>query len=323
MNLRVLISAPYMKPVVERFRPFFESNGIDIVVPEVHERLEEDALLSLVRDIHGAICGDDRFTARVIDAAPELRVISKWSTGIDSIDQVRCRERGIAVRNTPNAFSEPVADSVLGYVLCFARQLPWMSTEVHAGRWNKLPGRALRECSLGVVGVGNVGKAVVRRGKAFGMTVMGTDIAPVDGGFVAATTLRVVSLEELLATSDFVTLHCDLNATSHRLIDAQALSRMKANSVLINTARGAIVDEAALAAALRQGRIAGAALDTFEVEPLPLTSPLRALEQVLLAPHNANSSPSAWEAVHRSTIAHLIEELGRAFPERGLGPLLP
>jgi len=121
MAYKVLISAPYMQPEIDRFRPVLEEHGVEVVVPPVEERMEEDELLEWIGDVDGVICGDDRFTERVLDAAPKLKVIAKWGTGIDSIDQEACRERGIEVRNTPDAFSEPVADTVLGYVLCFAR----------------------------------------------------------------------------------------------------------------------------------------------------------------------------------------------------------
>lgn len=323
MAIRVLISAPYMQAVIGRFRPFLEAQGIELVVPPVRERMEEQELLAWIDGVHGVICGDDRFTARVLDTAEELRVIAKWGTGIDSIDQARCKELGIVVRNTPNAFSEAVADSVLGYMLCFARRLPWMDAAMHAGSWDKIPGRALGECTLGVIGVGNVGKAVVRRAIAFGMTVLGNDIVTVDPGFVAETGVRLVSRPELLAEADFLSLNCDLNPTSRHLLDGTALSRMKPTAVVINTARGSIVDERALEQALVAGTIAGAALDTFEDEPLPSDSVLRGLKQVMLAPHNANSSPRAWEAVHRNTINNLLSELAAAFPEQRFACLEP
>ena len=126
MSWKVLVSAPYMQPVIDKFRPIFAANDIEIVIPSVSERLSERELLQLVGDIDGAICGDDQFTEQVLRAAPRLKVISKWGTGIDSIDQETAAQLGIAVRNTPNAFSQPVADTVLGYVLSFARKLPWM-----------------------------------------------------------------------------------------------------------------------------------------------------------------------------------------------------
>ncbi|NJL54233.1 hypothetical protein HC928_02955 [bacterium] len=172
---KVLVTAPYMQPVLDRFRPQMEARGAELVVPVVHERMEEADLLPLIGDIDGVICGDDRFTARVLDAAPKLRVISKWGTGIDSIDREACKARGIAVKNTPNAFSEPVADSIFGYMLEFARNIAAMDRAMKQGVWEKIPGRALRECTLGVIGVGDVGKAVVRRAGGFGMRVLGTD----------------------------------------------------------------------------------------------------------------------------------------------------
>jgi D-3-phosphoglycerate dehydrogenase len=161
-----------------------------------------------------------------------------------------------------------------------------------------------------VIGVGNIGKAVTRRARAFGMKVLGRDIVEIDHVFINESGIHMTSLEALLADSDFISLNCDLNPTSHHLINAQTLAGMKPSAVLINTARGPIVDEPALVAALQSGRIAGAALDVFEFEPLPLESPLLKMDNVMLAPHNANSSPAAWERVHWSTIRNLFEGMG-------------
>jgi D-3-phosphoglycerate dehydrogenase len=241
-----------------------------------------------------------------------LKVIAKWGTGIDSIDRAACQRRGIVVRNTLDAFSTPVADTVLGYMLCFARKLPWMDRAMRAGTWEKLPGRALSECVLGVVGVGNVGKAVVRRAIGFGMRVLGHDPVAMPADFLAATKIEMVPRDTLFEQADFVSINCDLNPTSRGLIDDAALARMKPTAVLINTARGPIVQEAALVRALEQGKLGGAALDVFEHEPLPLDSPLRGMDNVMLAPHNSNSSPTAWERVHESTIAQLLDVLGAA-----------
>jgi D-3-phosphoglycerate dehydrogenase len=310
VSLRVLVTAPYFQTVLPRFRPAFDERGIELVVPDVTECLGEPELLRWIADVDGVICGDDAFTERVLRAAPRLKVLAKWGTGIDSIDRRACEQLGIAVRNTPNAFTEPVADNALGYVLAFARKLPWMDAGVKRGAWEKLSGVALCECTLGILGVGNIGKAVARRAHAFGMTLLGCDPVPIAQDFLDATSLRVVARETLLQQADFVSIHCDLNPTSLHLIDDAALALMKPTAVLVNTARGAIVDQRALERALSSGRIAGAALDVFEREPLPPDSPLRAMSQVLLAPHNANSSPSCWERVHRSTLDSLFEALG-------------
>jgi D-3-phosphoglycerate dehydrogenase len=311
MKYRVLVTAPYIQPVLDRFRPIFREHEIEIIAPPVRERCEEEDLLAWVGDIDGAICGDDRYTERVLSRAPKLRVISKWGTGIDSIDKEACKRLGIALRNTPNAFSEPVADTVIGYMLAFARQLPAMDRMMKRGIWDKIPGRALRECTLGVIGVGNVGKVVVRRALGFGMNVLGNDIVEMPTEFLSSTKISMVSGEELLRRSDFVSTNCDLNPTSVHLMNDAAFGMMKSTAILINTARGPIVEEAALIRALQSGRIAGAALDVFEVEPLPAESPLMKMENVFLAPHNSNSSPEAWERVHQNTVNNLLEELER------------
>ena len=311
MKPTVLLSAPYMIPFKERFVPVLESFGMEVIIPEVHERLSEEEILKFAGAIDGAICGDDRYTQRVIDACrPRLKVISKWGTGIDSIDKIYANSVGVMVGNTPNAFTLPVSDSVLGYILTFARRFPWMDTAMKSGEWNKIPGRSLSESSLGVIGVGNVGKAVIRRAKVFGMQLLGNDIRDIEPDFILEQGLKMVSLEELLSNSDFVSLNCDLNPSSYHLINAETLQYVKKESVLINTARGPVVDEKALIATLQSGNLAGAALDVFEVEPLPINSPLLTMQNVLLAPHNSNSSPQAWERVHWNTIKNLLIGLG-------------
>jgi D-3-phosphoglycerate dehydrogenase len=282
----------------------------------VQERLEEPELLQYAGQFDGAVCGDDRYTARVIEAClPRLKVISKWGTGIDSIDAAACARFGVKLYRTTNAFTLPVADTVMGYILAFARRQPWMDKAVKAGVWEKIPGRALSECTLGVIGVGNIGKALIRRARAFGMSVLGNDILDIDHVFIAENGLHMVSLDSLLEQSDFVSVNCDLNPTSLHLINARTLGRMRPTAVLINTARGPIVEETALTEALQAGIIVGAALDVFEVEPLPPNSPLMRMENVMLAPHNSNSSPSAWERVHLNTIRNLLEGLGLKYNE--------
>jgi len=310
----VLITAPYFLPVVDRFRARLEEAGCRLRVEEVAERATVEQLTQWVPGIHGTICGDDPYTAEVLEGADELRVISKWGTGIDSIDQQACRERGIAVRNTPGAFSRPVADSVMAYVLSFARRTPWMDRDLKQGGWSKLPGYSLSEWTLGIVGVGDIGSEVARRAAPFGCRLLGNDIVTIPSELKQQTGLEQVGLEELLAESDVVSLNCDLNPTSRGLIHAGTLALMKPRAWLVNTARGPVVVEADLVAALREGRLAGAALDVFEQEPLPADSPLRSMDNVLLAPHNANSSPTAWERVHENTVDNLLEALGT---ERG------
>lgn len=301
-----------MLPFLERFRLVFERYGLELLVPrQVEERLEEEELLVYAGQFDGTVCGDDRYSKRVIDAClPRLKVISKWGTGIDSIDKEYANEHGVMVGNTPNAFTTPVSDSVMGYLLAFARRQPWMDRAMKEGLWQKQPSRALRECTLGVIGVGNIGKTVTRKARAFGMQVLGNDIVEIDPAFIAESDIEMTGLDDLLKRSDFVSLNCDLNESSNHLINSDTLALMKPGAVLINTARGAIVDEQALIVALGRKRIAGAAMDVFEFEPLPQDSPLLGMDNVMLAPHNANSSPTTWERVHWNTIGNLLLGLG-------------
>jgi D-3-phosphoglycerate dehydrogenase len=306
-----MMTAPYMIPFLDRFRSEFAKYGIELIVPKVEERMEEEDLLKYAGQFDGAICGDDRYTARVIEAcSPRLKIISKWGTGVDSIDASACSRFGVKLGRTPNAFTTPVSDTVLGYMLAFARRGPWMDAAIKRGEWQKIPGKTLSECTLGIIGIGNIGKAVTRRAKAFGMKVLGTDIIDVDHVFVSESGIHMTDLDSLLADSDFVSVNCDLNPTSQHLINTETLAKMKSTAVLINTARGPIVDENALVAALSSGQIGGAALDVFEFEPLPKNSPLLKMDNVMLAPHNSNSSPTAWERIHWNTIKNLVEGLG-------------
>jgi D-3-phosphoglycerate dehydrogenase / 2-oxoglutarate reductase len=309
MRWKVLVTAPYMLPIIEKFDDFFAEHDIEYFKADVEERLEEADLLPIIADYDGVICGDDRFTPQVIEEGRKLKVIVKWGTGIDSIDKEAAEQRGIRICRTLDAFTEPVADSTLGYILSFARRLPWMDRQMKNGIWDKIPGRALFECTVGVVGIGATGSGTLRRAGAFGAELLGTDIRAVNAGHIKALEVEMVDLSELLERSDYVCLHCDLNSTSDHLISTPQFKIMKPTAVVLNLARGPIIDEIALIAALKNGEIAGAALDVFEDEPLPKNSLLLEMDNVMIAPHNSNSSPAAWERVHLSTLNQLLDGL--------------
>lgn len=308
----VLVTAPRAYQVIDRYREQLGAAGCTVTAHRSNERLEEDELLPLIGDADAIVCGDDRITGRVLNGAPHLKVIAKWGTGIDSIDRDAAARRGIAVCNTADAFSDPVADSVLGYVLMFARELDRMTADMRAGSWSRRPLRSLAESTLGIVGCGNIGRAVARRAAAFHMRILACEVHPMATAAAAELGVTPASLERVLAESDFVTLHADLRPENRHLINAGRLALMRPSAILINTARGPLVDEAALAAAIESGRIAGAALDVFEHEPLPASSPLRHLPNVHLAPHNANSSAAAAERVHANTIRMVLQTLESA-----------
>jgi D-3-phosphoglycerate dehydrogenase len=308
-RFKVLISAPYLIPFLGRYRPLLEARDCEVVVAEVKERLDEADLLKIIEGIDGVVCGDDRFTARVMDASGQLKVLSKWGTGIDSIDRSAAADRGIEIRNIPNAFSEPVGDTVLGWMLSFARRIAEQTELMRNGGWQKLPGHALNEKTLGIIGLGNCGKAVARRAQVFGMRILASDIVEPDADFVRQHGVSMTTTEEVLKCSDYVSVNCDLNPTSLHIIDQTSIELMKPTAVLMNAARGPMIEESALVAALQEQRLHGAALDVFEDEPLAEDSPLRSMSNVLLSAHNANSSPAAWERVHEQAIDNMLDVL--------------
>jgi phosphoglycerate dehydrogenase-like enzyme len=305
--MKILVSAPYMQREWGQIAPWFSEYDLDVILPDVNERLEESELLEMIEDIDGVICGDDRFTPKVIDAAEQLKVIVKWGTGIDSIDKEYAAGKGIEVKNTLDAFTEPVSDSAVAYMLAFARQIVESDRILKSGGWDKPGGITLGELTIGIVGLGRIGWRVAEKLQGFGVRLVATDIRDIEDP--AGLGITMVSREELLRQSDMVTLHCDLNPTSYRIIDRDALGVMKPSAILINTARGPLVEEAALVAGLQSGRLAGAALDVFEVEPLAVDSPLRGMANVMLAAHASNASRKYWQRVHENSFRMLVETL--------------
>ena len=308
MKKTIIFSAPYMMTSVERFRKVLEGHyGIEMIVPEVKQKLLEDDILKYAGQFDGTICGDDVYSARVIEAcSPRLKVVSKWGTGIDAIDKAACKKYNVMIGNTLNAFTIPVSETAVGYMLNFARGLTVMDRTMHAGAWDKPAITTLSETTVGIIGAGNIGQAVARRVRAFGCRILMNDIVPIKPDFLIENHIEQVPLEQLLNESDFVTCHTDLNETSRHLINAKTLAMMKPTAYLINTSRGPVVDEAALAEALAAKKLAGAAMDVFETEPLPMDSPLRSMPNVYIAPHNCNFSPVACERVHWNTIRNLL-----------------
>ena len=306
----VLVTAPRAVQALARYKEELGAAGCDVTSWPTVERLEEHELLPLVGDVDALICGDDRITGRGTGRRSTAAGHCQVGNG-HRFDRHRRRQTPRDPRvQFPRRVQRPVADTVLGYVLLFARQLDRMAEDMRAGLWQRRPLRALSDCTLGIVGLGASGRAVARRASSFGMRVLANCLQPPTPDEQRQLGLTMVALETLLAESDFVTLHADLRPENRHLIDEGRIGQMKPRAVLINTARGQLVDETALTRALVEGRIAGAALDVFEEEPLSLESPLRKLPNVYLAPHNANSSFAAAERVHANTIRHVLQVLG-------------
>ncbi len=310
MKYRVLISCRQLQETIEPYRSLFEERGIEIELPAVVQQLTEQELLDIVDRFDGVIAGDDPFTANVLEKAKRLKVISKWGIGVDAIDQCAAKRLGILVCNTPNAFAEEVADVVLGYMILLSRKLHELNQRVRSGDWRRIRGTSLHGKTLGVIGVGSIGQAVVRRADVIGMTCVGHDVASVPAALAQETKVRMVTLDELLAVADFISLNCNLTPLNYHMLGEREFSRMKTGVYVINTARGKLIDERALAQAIGQGKVAGAALDVFEEEPLPLSSPLRELDNCIFGSHNSSNTIEAVMRVNELAIRNLLDGLG-------------
>ena len=219
---------------------------------------------------------------------------------------------GITVTNTPGVFADDVANVATCYILMLARGLHRVDAAVRAGTWLKVEGESLRGKVLGVVGLGSIGLALAERARALGMEVAGCDPAAQARAAAEAAGVRATTLDDVLATADYLALCCPLTPQTHHLIDARALAAMKPGARLVNVARGPIVDEPALVDALRSGHLAGAGLDVFETEPLPADSPLRDLPQVILGAHNGSNAREAVERTSRLAMQNLLAHLDPA-----------
>ncbi len=312
MSRRVLVSCVQMQRELHKYETTFAARDIELVVPEVDQQLLEDELLEIMPGIYGVIVGDDQFTARVLEGSPELRVLSKWGVGTDCIDIEAATRLGIAVTNTPGVLADEVADVATGYILMLARGLHRIDAALRQGTWLKIEGESLRGKILGIVGLGSIGRAVAERAAAFGMHVVGCDPAAQARAAARAMGVRTKGFDDVLGVSDYLVLCAPLTRETYHLMDEDALSTMKHQAKLINVARGPLIDEAALVAALKCGRLAGAALDVFETEPLPAKSRLCSMSQVILGSHNASNTREAVERTSRLAVENLLAHLDSA-----------
>ncbi|MHB0976064.1 MAG: phosphoglycerate dehydrogenase [Candidatus Aquicultorales bacterium] len=302
---RVLVSCIHLQKNLERYEQTFRDHDIEVVAPPVAQQLSESDLLDIIDGFDGVIAGDDEFSRSVLRQAKNLKVLIKWGIGVDAIDVEAAKTYGIAFRNTPGVFNDEVADVTIGYVIMLARHLLRLDSGVRKGEWPKIPGRTLRNKVLGVIGVGNIGRAVCQRGLALGMIPVGFDPIP----FEETPYVRPVGWEELLAISDFVVVCCALTPANKYMLGDREFDLMKQGAYVVNTSRGPLVREESLIKALASGKIAGAALDVFETEPLPLDNKLRDFDNVVFGTHNASNTIEAVARVNDLSVNLLIEGL--------------
>ncbi|WP_291439829.1 phosphoglycerate dehydrogenase [Desulfovibrio sp.] len=282
--------------------------GLEVVRNDTGGILSADQMREKLVGCQGVILGVDPMSADVLAAAPELRTIAKYGVGLDNIDLEACKQRGIAVSRTVGANSNAVADYALTLMLMVARKAGLIDRRCREKDWGKITSIDLYGKTLGIVGLGAIGRCVVKRAQGFGMNILGHDIAW-DDAWASAEDVERADMDRICREADFITLHTVLTDETRNCISAGRIAMMKKTAVIINTARGGLIDETALLAALQEGRIYGAGLDVFEQEP-PADPAWYALDNLVMGSHCSSSTAGATETMGRMAVDNLLRDLG-------------
>lgn len=306
--MRILVTSTSLcrapeAPALQRLR----AAGHEVALSTAGRPLAGEELIRALRDVDGVIAGVDSYTREVIEAAGSLRVISRYGVGTDKIDLTAARERQVAVTVTPGANATAVAELAIGLVFAVARGIPQLDAQVRAGGWPRGQGVELSGRRLGVIGLGAIGRKVAAMGAGLGMAVHGSDLN------VPQETLRAAGivpgdLDEVVAAADVLSLHIPLTPQTRHLIGAERISAMPAGAIIVNTARGGLIDEQAAASALDSGRLHGIGLDAYEVEP-PVDSPLVGHPRVVSTPHSGAHTAEAVERMAEGAVTNLLQVL--------------
>ncbi len=297
MSWHVLITARTLDEVGAGALKLLKGSGCELIIPPKYGPHRPETLVPLLEGADAALASMDHFNAEVLGCgeARNLKVISRWGVGYDAIDVPAATRNGVVIAYTPGLLNEAVADFAFGLMLAMARRIHLGHLHMSQGEWKTPWGHDVHGKTLGIVGCGRIGRAMARRASGFGMRILSYDICK--NAEAEKLGVQFVSMDELLAEADFLSLHAALTPQNRGLIGEAQLRKMKPTAYIINTARGALIDEAALVKALHENWIAGAALDAFLVEPLPADHPLRKAPNVLLTPHLASFARGTGERV--------------------------
>lgn len=307
MSWKVLITARTITEVGTRALEILRSAGCDVIIPPKLGPLPADEILKLLPGVDAALVSPDGYNAAVL-ASPEaarLKIISRWGVGYDSIDIPAATKQGIVVAYTPGMLDDTVADYTWALLLGIARRIHEGHMGMAAGKWAPAWGHDVFGKTLGVIGCGRIGQAVVRRAAGFNLRVLSYDVA--SNPNAEKLGVRFVPLDELLEQSDFVTLHAASTPQNRGMLGEAQFRKMKRSAYLINAGRGALIDEAALVKALKEGWIAGAALDTFITEPMKADHPFRTTPNLLIAPHQASFARETGERVSNAAAQAIVD----------------
>ena len=309
IKYKILISAIPLVPIFKKYKKFFDTKKYSIDLKKTDQYLNETQLLKIIDKYHGVICGDDEFSKRVLMKASNLKVISKWGTGINSIDLNFAKTKKIKVLNTPSAFSYSVATMAIGMILSYFRKIVDNHNLIKKNKWPKLQGETLLNKKIGVIGVGNIGKKIFEMLMGFETINYANDLKIINRSFLKRHKIKQVSKKKIFRESDILVTASDLNKSSYHLINKKTLKLTKKNVLIVNISRGSLIDNNALIKFLKKNPHSGACLDVFEDEPLKRNSKFLRLKNCMLTSHNAFNTHHEVEKTHRNTINNILKIL--------------
>jgi D-3-phosphoglycerate dehydrogenase len=306
--MKILVTATSFKPdsespAMNKLRSFADS----LIFNPSGKPLSEDELIPLIDGCSGCIAGLDNFTAKVIENASELKVISRYGIGVDRVNISAAKAKNIVVCNTPGTNSQAVADLTFALILCTARKVSFLDQKTREGQWPRSTGIDLYGKTIGILGLGAIGKAVARRASGFSMKIIAYDPF-INKEYAKSNGIVPADFETVTREADFLCLHLPLTDQTKHIISKDVMNAMKKNAIIINTARGGLIDESAAYELLASGHLGGLGLDVYETEP-PQKSPLFQLENVVLTPHTASHTFEATAAMAEMSVQNLIDVL--------------
>lgn len=308
---KVLVLSSQFLIDLYKYQNIFKEREIEVISMSRKPKITYEELYNVVDQYDGIVVGGtDNFDEKMIKkASVRVKVLAKWGVGVNNIDMEASRKYGIKVGYSPGYLAEPVANMVIAYIIMLSRQLHTQNNEMHKGRWTKKVGLSPRGRTLGVIGLGAIGKKVIEKATLLGMKFLINDIKKIDNEFLNRFDSEFVNINELFKRSDFVSLCCSQNEENYHLLNESTFALMKDGVFIINTARGTLIDENALVQALESGKVSGAALDVFEKEPINPDNPLIKFDNLILSPHNGNSEDVAILNVTKNTVDILLRNL--------------
>lgn len=309
MTTKIICTSPTFGQYSAKAVEMIENEGYELVRIPAEEWKDPSKLINYAKDAQGWISGVSKCTREILESAPLLKVVTKHGTGVDSIDLNAAKEKNIVVANAPGLNANAVADLAFSFVLSLARKIPYSDKFVRNGKWKPVMGIELKGKTLGVIGLGAIGKGLIKKASSFDMNFVAFDVYQ-DEEFIKKYNVKMLSdAKEVLKEADFISLHVPLTAETRNMVSTDEFKMMKKTAYIINCARGGVIDEQALLNALNTEEIAGAALDVFTSEPPSVDNPLLALDNVIVAPHMGAYTEEAMAAISEVCAENVIRVL--------------